>query len=586
MRKGKNAITDALAAKLREKFPDDHPMKRSIGGEQKTFVVSRARVMDKSKTTIQKVKTTSTSTNNRSTIYSIYNINDIMNQNALDKLGVRKRKRTDDTETSDDDITILKEASDQEATSPKNINRRKTQHTKILSDDKVIRASVANATALQGGQRRITQFTTITKQPISKQSPLTQNRLLQATTTKTYSISTQPRTGAPNKPAILRPPPRILNSTLCKPTNKATVPSHTLVTKLVTKDDYEHDLNKKRNNNIISSRSKENNVISYTYTEKDGKMVPKKTIVQLSPQQKLLQQQKLAQQRRAATLPVVRGQSNQTKIISTSEPIKSPTSSKRIRKITCFETWYVIKMIEAQAKLEKSTLSLSLMQIGNEIKKIELPSSEWTYKILLQPLSKQMLAARQTKVNQESLKAEEKVAEKKSDETTEDAKNDVKSENESDEKKATDVSEKESDSEKPEAKDDDTKGDKKASDDDVKAIKDEKPNTDTDTSLTNVHDVYTGEVHDPNINPGERQNYRPINIMFRRKCQNPTIRIQFDRTVILKNQTFYLNIDGKNVKLVASPQSIETYDDIKMLLQIVNDVSLNSCCVELATHIV
>lgn len=121
------------------------------------------------------------------------------------------------------------------------------------------------------------------------------------------------------------------------------------------------------------------------------------------------------------------------------------------------------------------------------------------------------------------------------------------------------------------------------SDESEKKVKDEKP---SDTSDTNIsHEVYTGEVHDPNINPDERQNYRPINIMFRRKCQNPNIRIQFDRTVILKNQTFYLNVDGKNVRLVASPQQIDSYEDIETLLQIVNDISLNSCCVELSTHI-
>lgn len=100
-----------------------------------------------------------------------------------------------------------------------------------------------------------------------------------------------------------------------------------------------------------------------------------------------------------------------------------------------------------------------------------------------------------------------------------------------------------------------------------------------ETSTTS-HDVYTGEVHDPNIKLDERHNYRPINIMFRRKCQNPQFRIQFDRTVILKNQTFYLNVDGKNVRLLASPQSVETYDDISLLLQIVDQINLSNCCVE------
>lgn len=207
-----------------------------------------------------------------------------------------------------------------------------------------------------------------------------------------------------------------------------------LVTKVVTKDDYEHELNKKRNNNIISSRSKENNVTSYVYTEKDGKMIPKKTVVQqISPQQKLIQQRK-------TVLPVVRTPSTQQRVIS--EPVNmNIPNSRRIRKITCFETWYVIKMVEEQPKAEKSILSLSLMQIGNEIKKIELPSSEWTYKILLQPLNKQLLELRKTKANAkiaelepkpsgDSKKAAAKSEEKKdSDNKTDSNETDVKDEN-------------------------------------------------------------------------------------------------------------------------------------------------------------
>lgn len=261
----------------------------------------------------------------------------------------------------------------------------------------MVRASSSSGTTTQIIRKQIGGATLIKQ--ISK-SPLAQNQISQSKqhgATKTYSISPQSRIIGPNKPAILRQPPRILNSTLCKPTNKATVPS--LVTKVVTKDDYEHELNKKRNNNIISSRSKENNVTSYVYTEKDGKMIPKKTVVQqLSPQQKLIQQRK-------AVLPVVRTPSSQQRVIS--EPVNmNIPNSRRVRKITCFETWYVIKMVEEQPKIEKSILNLSLIQIGNEIKKIELPSSEWTYKILLQPLNKQLLALQKTKANEK--KADEK----------------------------------------------------------------------------------------------------------------------------------------------------------------------------------
>lgn len=497
-----------------------------------------------------------------------------------------------------------KNISDHEASSPKNNNRRKTQHTKILSDDRIVR------TAPTGQLIRRGPSGTIVRQ-INK-PPLTQNQLIQSkmqsnTPTKTYSIATQSRIIGSNKPAILRPPPRILNSTLCKPTNKSTVPS--LVTKLVTKDDYEQDVNGKRNNNIISSRSKEN-VTSYTYTEKDGKMVPKKSVVQL-PQNN--QHLKLLQQRKAV-LPVVRTQSKQQKIIS--EPVSMNVSnSRRIRKITCFETWYVIKMAEEHQKIGKSVLNLSLMQIGNEIKKVELPSDEWAYKILLQPLSKQLLAMRKIKANETDSESKSSEIDKKSFATDENAiianvgeakaENDVKREandtKSNDDSKSNDSNdEKENASEGNNNKESKvvSEGTETTTDDEKKLIANasnaDKPTqtggTAEDTKLLdgmseNRHDIYTGEVHDPNIKADERHNYRPINIMFRRKCQNPNIRIQFDRTVILKNQTFYLNIDGKNVRLVASPQSIDSYDDIRTLLQIVNDIDLSSCCVELATHV-
>lgn len=358
---------------------------------------------------------------------------------------LRQRKFTEETETSEDDIG--RGASDQDASSPKNINRRKTQHTKILSDDKVIRPS-SSSTATTVVRKSIGNTMVVTK-TINK-SPLAQSQLIQSklgggTAAKTYSISPQSRVIGSNKPAILRQPPRILNSTLCKPTNKVTVPS--LVTKVVTKDDYENELSKKRNNNIISSRSKENNVTSYVYTEKDGKMIPKKQVIQSSTQ-KIVQQTKVA-------LPVVRTPPTQSRIISEPVSMNIP-NSRRIRKITCFETWYVIKMIEEQPKVEKSILNLSLMQIGNEIKKIELPSSEWNYKILLQPLSKELLALRQTKANAKaanvkSTEADEKKAIAEKANESSDNKTDVKEEKEVKEVKEEDTKPKEP--EKSEGKD-------------------------------------------------------------------------------------------------------------------------------------
>lgn len=195
---------------------------------------------------------------------------------------------------------------------------------------------------------------------------------------------------------------------------------------------------------------------------------------------------------------------------------------------------------------------------------------------------------------EESTDDEKNKSEKLDDENTDGENADVEKSNENadaqsevkDEEKTEDKSD--NSEEKSEATTE-SKSNKKSTEDGTKSDDVEKKEHEETSTKTNsessAHDIYTGEVHDPNINPDERHNYRPINIMFRRKCQNPNIRIQFDRTVILKNQTFYLNVDGKNVRLIASPQSIETYDDIRTLLEIVNDISLNSCCVELATHV-
>lgn len=272
-------------------------------------------------------------------------------------------------------------------------------------------------------------------------------------------------------------------------------------------------------------------------------------------------------------------------------------------------------MAEEHHKIGKSGLNLSLMQIGNEIKKIELPSDEWTYKILLQPLSKQLLAMRKTKASEIVIESKSLETDKKSSATDENTikaniegekaemiekkeANDTKSNDDSKINDSNEENEKSSESNDNSKEFTSSRCTETTSNDEKKLMdttgKADKPplvegieedKEFLDGKLENKHDIYTGEVHDPNIKADERHNYRPINIMFRRKCQNPNISIQFDRTVILKNQTFYLNIDGKNVRLVASPQSIDSYDDIRILLQIVNDIDLNSCCVELATHV-
>lgn len=432
--------------------------------------------------------------------FTIVNINDIMNQKNKDAVLVRKRKyqqalekakqQEKDTEESSEEDT-KKETSDNESpssTKPQN-NRRKTQHTKILSDDKLAKNATA-ASAKTGSSKAM---------PVKTTTPKTQAPLLGANNNGRFKDS--------NKPAILRPPPRILNSTLCKPGKSSTA----LVTKLITSND---DLKVKQNNNTI--RSKENNVTSYTYTERDGRLVPRKTIV--SPVKSI------------GTPPNVRvnaikGRAPGAASVPMPKPMPLPIGNltpvnRRVKKITCFETWYVIKTPENKRVIEKSIVLVNLLQLGNKIKNIHLPTSDWSYKIQLQAVPK-------------NLKLKKKAAGSTDD---------------SESSKAADSS--------------------------------------ADSAAESDADVYTGEVHDPTIKEEQKHLYQPANIIFRRKQQTGTSRVHFDRTVIFKNRTFFVNVDGKNIRLVAAPQYIHNFKDIEILLQVVNDINLKHADVELLTHAV
>lgn len=411
--------------------------------------------------------------------FTIVNINDIMNQKGDDAVQLRKRKHhgkhkeveisSEEGQDDPDDI------SDNDSPTSKTFNRRKAQHTKILSDK-------------------------LTKN--SSNSKITGSRFSQQLKNQTPKV---PLTGSNNngrfkdglnKPAILRsgPPPRILNSSLCKPSK-----SPALVTKLVATSD-EH----KQNNNTISTygRSKENNVTSYTYTEKDGKLVPKKPII--SPVKRIGVSPPSVRQ-------IVRG--------GVPMPIQLPstTTDRRVKKITCFETWHVLKSPESKRVNHKAISMVNLLTLGNNINELQLPSDEWAYKIVLQ------------QVNNKQIRPFVKIE-------PEDSEN----------SKTADSS--------------------------------------ADSANENEVEVYTGEIHDQNISEKDKHLYTPNTILFRRKIQSPNQnqqRIQFDRTVVFKNRTFLINMEGKNVRLITAPKYIHSFDDIEILLQIVNDLDLNCVDVEL-----
>lgn len=168
------------------------------------------------------------------------------------------------------------------------------------------------------------------------------------------------------------------------------------------------------------------------------------------------------------------------------------SGGRKVRKITCFETWFVIKLPQIETTNPQSVLDMELIQLGNEIKEIPLPTSDWNYKITL---------SRLTKPNPGGL-------------------------------------------------------------------------------------IYSGEVQDASIKEDEKHFYQPTTIMFRRECKNKALRMQFDRAVIMKNRNFFINVDGKNVKLIGAPQFVQSFDDIATLLQIVDNLSLTDSLVEQTTYVI
>lgn len=356
--------------------------------------------------------------------FTIVNINDIINQKedvvVLEKKDKRKNVVKNDSDavdyqpdaesTDEDEHSVVEES--------KVVNRRKNQHSKILSE------KIKPAQTSKSSPPKILN---------NKLAPVRQLRNV----IKQNGVAKEETRNAP----------RILNSTLCRNTGPTVEP---------------RVLNDTLNNNNVSAniRSKENLIKTFP-TPRTNKLDTK------PPQPKTV----------------------------ISHQVMQGGSTRRVRKITCFETWFVIKLPAEEQPVHKAELSVSLIQLGNNILQVPLPSAKWSYTISLL-----------RKKNQP----------------------------------------------------------KQAEDDD---------------------EVYTGEVQDANINPADRHLFVPSNVMFRRKSQTPTLRMQFDRAVILKNNTFYINIEGKNVKLLAAPTTLQSLLDIETLLQIVNEVSLSSPLVEPTNYI-
>ncbi|XP_055586176.1 uncharacterized protein LOC129738882 [Uranotaenia lowii] len=167
-----------------------------------------------------------------------------------------------------------------------------------------------------------------------------------------------------------------------------------------------------------------------------------------------------------------------------------PGSSPNMKKITCYETWYVINIPNADGKPERPSFGMTMIGLGNEAAKLQLPPEEWSHKIIL--------------------------------------------------------------------------------------TKRKHPPDERD-------EVFNGDVEDRATNEDEKRNYEPCNIMFQRRTAIPgKFNLQYDWAVIFKNDTFFINVDGKNCQLLGAPNKLADCADIETLLSVVDYDNLNNSCVELS----
>lgn len=234
----------------------------------------------------------------------------------------------DDLSDADDDEEIDDDDEDYDAKpSPNNRNnRRKSQHTKILSEK--IKTSAAN---LRGPNN-------VSKTPVVNATRPYRNII---GNTKNGKLNTSDDKVLPN---AAKPPVRILNSTLCRnaENNKLTP----LVTKITKKPPTRQTMIN-NNNAAITLRHKEN-VKTYNADRSRANLAAKQSI-----------------ESDVTLLP----------------------GNRRVRKITCFETWFVIKLPSVEPLPHRYSFGMSMIQLGNEASSIALPSDLWSLKVTLQKRS-------------------------------------------------------------------------------------------------------------------------------------------------------------------------------------------------------
>lgn len=366
--------------------------------------------------------------------FTIVNINDIINKKG-DVMIEQTNRVNNNVSASNNNNQSASGRNEETRISPTQAsrNRRKSMHTTILSD-KIDPDKLKNPPP---------------RSPFPPRKPISPHNTLNHGLSKSLLNNNQSFGSAP----------RILNNVLCRRTKALQAKQEQLQEQKQQQQSHAHKTTESRSEHPI--QSKENHLSNFrSATSTSGPQTLPTTAQRKLPNSKV----------------VVQRQGN-----------------KIIKKITCFETWYVINIPNVETQAPKHHLDMSLMHLANTAKRIILPSAEWNYKVNLQKVSP--------------------------------------------------------------------------------------------TQLSKMDEVFTGEVQDANISESEKHNYMPVSVMFRRASNNQKLRMPFDRAVIFKNESYYTNIEGKNVRLVGSPQKVSSNEDIEVLLQIMDEMTLVNSLVEQVTYV-
>jgi hypothetical protein len=90
-------------------------------------------------------------------------------------------------------------------------------------------------------------------------------------------------------------------------------------------------------------------------------------------------------------------------------------------------------------------------------------------------------------------------------------------------------------------------------------------------------EIYTGDV-DKAIE-ADRHNLEPTSILFKRSYRDSNKNI-IDRSLMLKQNSYAITMNGKQCQLVGAPDDIKSLEDLEILLQIIDSSSANHSCVE------